>query len=282
MASVIEDNPLFVAGYYLSQKAAGQPVDSNAVDGGSVMAKDTDVSDRTTRTDGVPDKSQVDMGYHYERGAPQYCLSVTVLPDASGQIHGGVTPKDGSYMAGTALVLKANPDPGYVLAGWYDANDTLLSVRSQYQLVMDANEVLRVRFRVPQKLSVSGGGNALQQAVNQAENGDTLVIAPGVYDGSIDLAGKAIRLVSTNPDDPTITAQTIIDCRGRSRGLIFNHGEGPDTVISGLTIRNGGCGRGGRRRHLHRPRLRSDLRESRDQQLYRAGVRRRRHLHGPR
>ncbi len=219
---------------------AGQPVDSNAVDGGSVTAQDASLADRTTRTDGVPDKGQVDMGYHYEQGAPQYCLSVTIVPDQAGKTHGGVTPSNGSYMAGTAVVLNANADPGYALAGWYDANDTLLSVRSQYNLVMDSNEVLHVRFRVPQKIAVSGGGKAIQQAVNQADNGDTLVIAPGVYSGGIDLAGKAIRLVSTNPDDPTITAQTIIDCGGRSRALIFNHGEGPDTVISGLTIRNGG------------------------------------------
>ena len=86
-----------------------------------------------------------------------------------------------------------------VLDGWYDANDTLLSVRPELDVVMDANQVFRVRFRKPVKLNVSGGGNAIQQAVASAHNGDTLVIGPGRYDedpfsGKINRAQFYMRL----------------------------------------------------------------------------------------
>jgi hypothetical protein len=38
--------------------------------------------------------------------------------------------------------------------------------------------------------------------------------------------------LSGNPDD------TVIDCENGGRGFYLHSGEGPDTVISGLTIRN--------------------------------------------
>jgi subtilisin family serine protease len=62
-------NPLFVTGplgdYYLSQIAAGQPVDSNCVDAGSSSAENLGMHKYTTRTDEKPDRKTVDMGYHY-------------------------------------------------------------------------------------------------------------------------------------------------------------------------------------------------------------------------
>jgi len=65
----IDADPLFVGGflgdYYLSQTAAGQPVDSPCVDAGSDTAENLGLDTRTTRTDQVGDAGIVDMGYHY-------------------------------------------------------------------------------------------------------------------------------------------------------------------------------------------------------------------------
>src|SRR5262249_8410282 len=49
----------------LTQAAAGQSQESEAVDIGNVTAEDAGMADRTTRTDGVPDSGPVDGGYHY-------------------------------------------------------------------------------------------------------------------------------------------------------------------------------------------------------------------------
>jgi hypothetical protein len=65
----ISINPLFVngvdGGYYLSQIAGGQAVDSPAVDAGSSTAIGLGLDDRTTRTNSLPDTGAVDLGYHH-------------------------------------------------------------------------------------------------------------------------------------------------------------------------------------------------------------------------
>jgi len=64
----INADPLFVEGaldrYYLSHLATGQPAQSPCVDAGSTFAGDVGLVGYTTRLDGAPDTSVVDMGYH--------------------------------------------------------------------------------------------------------------------------------------------------------------------------------------------------------------------------
>jgi hypothetical protein len=61
--------PLLVAGpagcYYLSQTAAGLPLDSPCLDAGSDSATNLGLDNMTTRRDEVGDAGIVDMGYHY-------------------------------------------------------------------------------------------------------------------------------------------------------------------------------------------------------------------------
>jgi len=91
----IDADPLFVVGpsgaYYLSQTAAGQPVDSPCVDEGSDPASeicfqlhdgDICLDELTTRNDRALDTGQADMGYHY---------SPTAEPD-QGFIAAGLGP----------------------------------------------------------------------------------------------------------------------------------------------------------------------------------------------
>jgi predicted outer membrane repeat protein len=66
------DDPLFVSGirgdYYLSHAGLpGQSKDSPCIDAGSDSASALGMGNRTTRTDRVPDRGIVDMGYHYPR-----------------------------------------------------------------------------------------------------------------------------------------------------------------------------------------------------------------------
>ena len=64
----IDQDPLFVTGplhgYYLGQTASGQATDSPCVDAGSDTAANLGLDTLTTRTDGVADSGDVDMGYH--------------------------------------------------------------------------------------------------------------------------------------------------------------------------------------------------------------------------
>jgi hypothetical protein len=77
----LDQDPLFVVGprgdCYLSQQAAGQPVDSPAVDAADPSGE---APQGTTRTDGAPDGGIPDMGYHYRYPAPLSGLFLVLGP----------------------------------------------------------------------------------------------------------------------------------------------------------------------------------------------------------
>jgi len=54
-----------------------------------------------------------------------------------------------------------------------------------------------------------------------------------------DYLGKDITVRSTDPNDPDIVAATIIDGNQQDSVVIFNSGEGSNTVLSGITLQNG-------------------------------------------
>jgi parallel beta-helix repeat protein len=233
-SNTIEEDPYFIYGYYLSQFATGQIYESNCVDGGSDLASILGMDAYTTRIDGVNDVNIVDMGYHYSRGVAVYELTVNVIGG-----NGTVQPDSGWYYDGAVVRLEAIPEPGYYLEGWYDVNDFLVSSNKRFDVVMDSNHVFNVTFRQPAKVAVSGGADALQDAIDAAGNGDKLILARGTYNGDINFRGKEIKLFSVKPDDPNVVAQTIIDCQQSGRAFTFNNLEDPNTVIDGLTIING-------------------------------------------
>jgi parallel beta-helix repeat protein len=65
----ISSDPLFTGGaagiYYLSHIRAGQDSDSPCIDSGSTTALNSGLDTSNTASDGIPDRGQVDMGYHY-------------------------------------------------------------------------------------------------------------------------------------------------------------------------------------------------------------------------
>ncbi len=89
-------------------------------------------------------------------------------------------------------------------------------------------------------VDLGGGGDFLtiQEGLDAASPGDTVLIAPGVYTGpqnrDVSYAGKDLFVMPLLARDPVI-----IDCQGLGRGFVFNGGEGPGAVLDGIEIRNG-------------------------------------------
>ncbi len=100
-------------------------------------------------------------------------------------------------------------------------------------------------------VSESGGGQSregafrkIQEGIDAASDGDTVIVAEGIYVESIHFGGKNIVLRSTDPFDRAIMANTVIDGNHSYRVVNLSGTEDETCVVSGFTIRNGGgvCG----------------------------------------
>ncbi len=73
----------------------------------------------------------------------------------------------------------------------------------------------------------------IQEAIDKACYGDTIIVDPGTYPGGLDFKGKAITLQAK----PGVE-ECMIDCDGTSPGAAFYRGERATSVLSGFTIVN--------------------------------------------
>jgi hypothetical protein len=71
-------------------------------------------------------------------------------------------------------------------------------------------------------------------ALTVASSGDTILVCPGTYVGTVLFAGKAVTLRSIAG-----ASVTILDGGASGSVVTFTHGEGRDSVLEGFTIRNG-------------------------------------------
>ncbi len=97
---------------------------------------------------------------------------------------------------------------------------------------------------IPRVLWVPLQYTTIQAAIDDANSGDTVLVADGIYTGAanknLNFGGKSIKVISQN--GPT---ETIIDCQSSGRGVYFSHREGIHAVFQGFTIRNGRMTTGG-------------------------------------
>ena len=87
------------------------------------------------------------------------------------------------------------------------------------------------------KADGTGDYPTIQAAINNANEGDEVVCADGIYTGvgnrGIDFLGKAITVRSENGP-----GSCIIDCSSLGNGFRFDTYEEASSVVEGFTIRN--------------------------------------------
>ncbi|MHC4945056.1 MAG: right-handed parallel beta-helix repeat-containing protein [Planctomycetota bacterium] len=81
--------------------------------------------------------------------------------------------------------------------------------------------------------------SGIQEAIDAALNGDTVIVSAGTYFENIDFLGKAITVKSEDgPDVTVIDGGNPVDPDFASV-VIFQNGEGPDSVLDGFFLTNG-------------------------------------------
>ncbi len=88
-------------------------------------------------------------------------------------------------------------------------------------------------------LNVPDQYTTIQAAIEDANDGDTVMVNPGTYMENIYFYHKNIILTSQDPSNPEIVASTIINGLDQSSVVIFAGQETPDAVLTGFTITGG-------------------------------------------
>ena len=94
-------------------------------------------------------------------------------------------------------------------------------------------------------IHVPGDSTTIQGGINGAEDGDSVMVAPGIYyEYDIDYNGKGITVMSRFPEDSAWVASVIVDADSLGRVFHFHTGEDSNSVLKGLTVTGGGSGGG--------------------------------------
>jgi len=86
---------------------------------------------------------------------------------------------------------------------------------------------------------VPGDYATIQQAIEDSNDADVVIVEPGTYSENINFLGKNIVVTGTEPNDPAVVATTIINGKGAGSVVTFENGESPEAVLTGFTITGG-------------------------------------------
>jgi len=190
--------------------------------------------------------------------APWSTATYSCIQDWTGGGEGNIS-EDPHFASGYRL----SPDSLCIDAGmnedWMweavdaDGNPRILQGKTSMTVDMGAYEYVsepppRKTWHVDGSVPRSGDGSTwetalktVQEGIDRASHGDTVAVAEGTYVENIHFNGKSIILRSTDPSNPAVVANTIIDGDQAGPVVTFLGVEDETSVLSGLTIRNG-CG----------------------------------------
>jgi parallel beta-helix repeat protein len=136
-----------------------------------------------------------------------------------------ISPDKQEYFYGDSVSLQASPVSGWNFSHW---EGDLIGSDNPATLIVDGLMSVRAVFVV-----------SIQAAIDTAQDGETIVIPPGVYRENIDFKGKNVTVRSTNPLDPDVVSTTILDGKSDGTVVTFRSGEKPSARLEGFTITNG-------------------------------------------
>ncbi|MFC2012323.1 right-handed parallel beta-helix repeat-containing protein [Chloroflexota bacterium] len=187
-----------------------------------------------------------------------------VISQNTGWIVGGILVSLNSTPVVTNNTIECNEEP----AIWIDKTSSILDEQRSpmslepYTIIQDTHKgftlgqnqitgsiVLwppslpeRERTSSDRVLLVPSDYHTIQRAIEAANDGDTIIVAPGIYQAVVDFLGKRITVRSQNPDDVETVESTIIEGKEGDNIVKFQSGETRETTLEGFTLRNGMTG----------------------------------------
>jgi len=81
--------------------------------------------------------------------------------------------------------------------------------------------------------------DSIQEAIEVAGDGASILVRPGLYHENIDLLGKRIRLTGADPNDPARNPYPVIAGLAGGPVVSFTHAEDPNCQVTGFVITQG-------------------------------------------
>lgn len=138
-------------------------------------------------------------------------------------------------------IVSDTPDPPneVVKASFFKQTWWTIKVRDQYGSTIYADPI-RVDFEnlepAPiENINIGKAYGSIQRAINDARNGDVIVVGPGIYQGKINFNGKNLTLRSMDPNDPAVVSQTYITAIDGD-AVTFSDREDANCVLAGFMI----------------------------------------------
>jgi probable HAF family extracellular repeat protein/parallel beta-helix repeat protein/predicted outer membrane repeat protein len=85
----------------------------------------------------------------------------------------------------------------------------------------------------------SGQYGTISAAITDAVDGDRVIVEVGIYTETVDFGDKTITVQSSDPNDPEVTAQTVIDGETLRRCVVIAGGQTSAAVLAGFTLTGG-------------------------------------------
>ncbi|TAN40464.1 MAG: hypothetical protein EPN25_07595, partial [Nitrospirae bacterium] len=152
----------------------------------------------------------------------------------SGTPTGTVTFFDGSVILGTSSLSGNPPTAIFMTASLTDGPHSITAAYGGEGVFTSStsrvlHQVVKTDFiHVPAEYPI------IQEAIDVAVDGDTILVAPGIYIENLNYYGKAINIISES--GPSVT---FIDGNRLGPVVTFSSGEGLTSTLNGFTIRNG-------------------------------------------
>ena len=131
------------------------------------------------------------------------------------------------------------PPTEVVKASFFKQTWWTIKVRDQYGSTIYADPI-RVNFKnlepLPiENITIDKEYVSFRRAIDDARNGDEIVVKPGVYQEKINFKGKNLMFRSTDPNDSAVVSETFIIAIDQD-AVTFSEREDANCVLAGFTI----------------------------------------------